>query len=207
MRFPHLAAVITAAAVTVGPISTVNGQAYCALRDPVQQIHELFPNSTAHRSIVKAIDRAVQKTMSEEFGFTLHKKEFGQHTVYVALQGGKAVGVVHSRTEKGKWGLNEITWALSSDMQTVVDFAFQRCRDPSRAELLTQDFKKQIIGKNAQELAEMLTANGAAINPDNLSINSNAETLAADLLRSAIKTLKVTQTVYSDEVRRLSAGG
>ena len=53
-------------------IQGVQAAAFCALRDPLRVIKQLFPKSTQHQSLVKAINTDVRDKVSELLPFTLH---------------------------------------------------------------------------------------------------------------------------------------
>lgn len=183
-------------------VSNTRGQAYCALRDPVRQIYDLYPQATSFRSIVKTVDEKARDEVTENLFFQLHFNELGRHTLYVALKRNVPVGLVHVRSEKGKWGMIEIAWAMDFDYR-IVDFRFQRCRDPKRRAIDTDEFRTQIIGKNIEELQSMLTADGREIVPGSLLVTDPAKGLATSVLRSALKTIVVTKSVWKDDVRSL----
>ena len=114
---PILSSIIALAAflaVEVPPI--VHGQAYCALRDPVSTIQEFAPGSSGHRSIVETVSGSARAKVSEKLPFTIHFNELGKHTLYVVLKDGRPDGLVHARSEKGKWGLVEIVWFFDLDL-------------------------------------------------------------------------------------------
>ena len=135
----------------------VYGQAYCALRDPVSQIYELFPQATSYKSVVRTVDEQARRTLKTKLPFDIHFNEFGRHTLYVALKGSRPVGLVHVRSEKGRWGLIEVAWALDFNL-TILDFRFQRCRSASRKTIEAEAFRSQLIGKKWHEVEAMLQA-------------------------------------------------
>ena len=71
-------------------------EAFCALRDPVSSIYQLYPNANAYRSIVRTVDKQTREhVISHLPSLRLHFSEMGRHTLYVALQDGKKLGYVH----------------------------------------------------------------------------------------------------------------
>ena len=91
------------------------GVAFCALRDPVQQIKTLYPNYVAYESEVRNIKAAQANARLSETGLPvfLHAKEIGKHTLFYIRGEQDLLGFVHVRSEPGDWGLVEIAWALN----------------------------------------------------------------------------------------------
>ena len=67
---------------------------------------------------------------------------------------------MHSRSESGKWGLNEIVWALDLNLD-IVDFHFQRCRGKGCGAVESEPFKEQLLGKGYDDLITMVSDDGA----------------------------------------------
>jgi len=176
--------------------------AYCALRDPVTKIYALFPEATSYKSIVHMIDAETQDQVSLKAQFSLHKDELGQHTLYIAMKDKEPLGIIHSRSEAGLWGLIEIVWGFDFDMN-VVDFTFQRCRETSCPLLMTSSFRSLIKGKSSSELRAMLD-DDKIVYPPNVAGNKDAEALATTLIRSAIKTALVTEISWRDDLDAFS---
>ena len=107
------------------------------------------------------------------------------------------VGLVQARTEKGDWGLDEIAWALDFDFR-VRDFRYQRSRSRWRHEVETQAFKNELIGKNFEELKSMLSNDGMLLTSRPEFLAPEAEQLATTVIRSALKTIAVTQVVWRE---------
>ena len=186
--------------LTVSGISqSVQAQAYCALRDPVRQIGELFPGH-AYVSHVGVVTTEVRKEVGARLPFTLHFNELGSHTLYTVAKDNTKVGYVHVRPEITRWGIMEITWSLDADLR-VRDFAFQRCRNRRRAILESDDFKQQLRGKSFDELLKLLNGNGSNLRANGLNIDSQDTEFAAAIVRCALKTIAVTGIVWDDEVK------
>ena len=186
--------------LTVSGISqSVQAQAYCALRDPVRQIGELFPGH-AYVSHVGVVTTEVRKEVGARLPFTLHFNELGSHTLYTVAKDNTKVGYVHVRPEITRWGIMEITWSLDADLR-VRDFAFQRCRNRRRAILESDDFKQQLRGKSFDELLKLLNGNGSNLRANGLNIDSQDTEFAAAIVRCALKTIAVTGVVWDDEVK------
>lgn len=178
---------------------SVQAQAFCALRDPIEQINAMFP-STTYASFVGTVTKDTRSAVSEQLPFTLHFNELGQHTLYAVNSKGGRVGYVHVRPELGKWGLTEIAWAIDKDMR-IVDFSFQRCRNRRRTILEQDAFKSQIVGKSIDDLESLINEQGTAINSDNLKVEAIDREFALLVVKCAMKTLVVTSVVWEDEVK------
>ena len=176
------------------------GTPFCALRDPSSQIFQMNPHATAYRSIIKKIDLSVRRRVMERVGFDLHARELGQHTLYVALNRKEPIGLVHVRSELSDWGLVEVAWALDLDLR-IVDFRFQRCRGPAcdSAEH-DESLGQSLRGQGLEDLRARLgrRATSAAKEP-----GSDAAKMLETLVRSALKTIAVTEVAWGDEIDRL----
>ncbi len=179
-------------AILITP-SLAQAAAFCALRDPAPQIYELYPSATNYRSLVSVIDDSIRTSITEELPFTLHNRELGKHTLYVALKAHEPLGFVHVRSEASKWGLIEIAWSLDLDLN-VRDMRFQRCRDPSCKALAKDKFKGLMANKSSTELRAMLAV--AEADPASLGVDKKHQSLALAVLRSALKTIAVTRRAW-----------
>ncbi|MCH2142255.1 MAG: hypothetical protein MK077_04575 [Phycisphaerales bacterium] len=167
------------------------GQAYCALRDPVTMIYEAYPSADSYRSITKTVGVDDRRAIGEKLPFTIHFDELGRHTLYVALEDGKPIGLVHVRSERGRYGLTEIAWSLGLDM-TIQDVRIQRTRDAEMRRTLDGSLRERLRGHTIESLQDQLPA---------------AESVEhADVIRrSAAKTLVVTDHVWRDDLRPYQA--
>ncbi len=188
------------------PAPPAAAQAYCALRDPVHQVYELFPKATSYRSIIRSVDDTHRAATAQRLPFTLHFNELGRHTLYVALQEGRPLGLVHVRSEAGRWGLVEIAWGLTLDLQ-VTGYRFQRCRDAGRDQVESRTITQAIVGRRFEDLRELLDAPGQDLAPQAqaLALGPAAEgrRLLVTTLRSALKTIAVTDLVWAADLRQL----
>lgn len=180
-------------------MSPAYGVAYCALRDPVKNIYTLFPQATSYQSIVHDIDSSTQQQVKDKVNFSIHKDELSQHTLYIAMNEEKPLGLVHSRSEVGLWGLIEIVWAFDFDLK-VVDFKFQRCRERACRLIDNPEFRHLLKEKSATELTLMLDQDAIPY-PANIASNADAKTLAKTIFRSAIKTALVTNISWHQEIQ------
>ena len=143
--------------------------AFCALRDPTHQIYDLYPQATGYRSLVGRVEREVRDDIGSNLPFTLHNRELGQHTLYVALAHEQPLGLVHVRSESSKWGLIEIVWSLDLNLR-IRDFRFQRCRDAACAALVEEPFKSVLLGKTLDELRQLIGEDGHDIDMQALPV-------------------------------------
>jgi len=176
------------------------GQAYCALRDPTKRIYETYPDATSYRSLVRTVDQEVREYVSQKLPFTIHFNELGRHTLYLPVKGDRPLGLVHARSEAGNWGLSEIVWSLSPDL-VIEDFDFQRCRSRKRSSVEKEAFKTQLIGKDFHQLKAMLSPDGNTLAQGKVTISADAHELAANVIRSALKTIAVTEYTWQQELR------
>lgn len=184
-------------------INAANAEAFCALRDPVNSIYQLYPNATGYRSIVRTVNQQTREHIITHLpNFNLHFSEMGRHTLYVALQNGIEIGYVHVRSEQSQWGLVEVAWALNLDL-SVKDFVFQRARNPSRKYLETHDFKGQLIGRNFKTLKTLIDSPFAELSTP-LFTNKDALKLVTVVIKSAMKTVLITEQAWNDDLKKVS---
>lgn len=180
------------------------GKPFCSLRDPTQQIFNAFPQATNYKSIVHNIDNQAKKELLSQHDFTIHSKEIGRHTVFFALQDEIPLGLIHVRTESGIWGLTEIVWALDMDLN-IIDFNFQRCRGNSCKSIMDSDFKAQLKGKSLGDVLGLLNNSSQNLYNNSADVPVQAkESLAQAVLRSAVKTIVITDKIWRDDIAELS---
>lgn len=199
-------ALFAATVLGAGSGGEARAQAFCELRDPVRQIYELLPEATAHRSVVRSVNAASREATAGALPFTLHFNELGRHTLYVGMNGATPFGLVHVRSEAGRWGLVEIAWALDLDLR-IRDFAFQRCRDAARRAVEADAIADQIRGRSFAELRAMLSADGSSLSGQGLGLppgsGPEVEALVVTTLRSALKTQVVTHTAWNGDLQTI----
>lgn len=194
----HSVKLVTAAMLMLAT-STAQSIAFCDLRDPTQQIYELYPNATAYRSLVDEVDQQVKQDVSDLLPFNLHARELGKHTLYVALEDEQPLGLVHVRSEASRWGLIEIVWSLDLDLK-VQDFRFQRCRDRGCRALSQGEFNTLLEGKTLAELKSEFGPEADGPPPGlEAAVGAHIE-LASAVIRSAMKTLLITDLVWGQEI-------
>ena len=180
------------------------GKPFCSLRDPTQQIFNVFPQATNYKSVVHNIDNQAKKELLSQHDFTIHSKEIGRHTVFFALQNEIPLGLIHVRTESGIWGLTEIVWALDMDLN-IIDFNFQRCRGSSCKSIEDGEFKGQLKGKSLSDVLGLLKASGENLYDNNADAPLLAkESLAQAVLRSAVKTIIITDKIWREDIAELN---
>ncbi len=179
-------------------------QAFCALRDPVRLVYQLFPEADAFSSIVREVDEDARDGVGDRLPFSLHNRELGQHTVYVVKRGDESLGVLHVRSERSRWGLVEIAWALDKDLR-VRDFEFQRCRSRQRDAVEAPAFREQLRGRSIDEIRAYISDDGTQIR-GGFTAPEGAEALAKAVLRSALKTIVATEVVWGAELAKVGIG-
>ena len=190
---------VIVAAFALAP-DMASAQAYCELRDPTRSIRSLFPKSSNYQSVVRTIDKASRKRINSLIPLKdgLHFNELGQHTLYTVYQKKRPVGFVHVRAEQSRWGLIEVAWAISLDLK-IIDFRFQRCRNPRKRALQKDENKAFLKQKSLKELRALLTKEDESLKSSK-NIVPGAEQLSAALVRCAIKTLVTTAVSWRSEV-------
>ena len=131
--------------------ATALGQAYCSLREPVATMQAFFPDLDHYRSVVREITEADQSNILRTLPFTIHKSELATHTLYTVFSEDHALtGIVHVRTERGRWGLTEIAWLFDPELR-IVGVRLQRSRDRNRSYIESEPFQASLRGKNFDE--------------------------------------------------------
>lgn len=192
------------ASASVTPPATAAPQALCSLRDPVRQIKQLFPESDGYQSIVGTIGNETRKEVARHLPFRLHFNELGRHTLYVALKGNHPLGLVHVRSEAGAWGIVEIAWSLDMELR-VLGYEFQRCRDRSKRLLETPRVKSALGGRGFDGLRALVGPRAETLTRAAGFFPEKAARLSTTLVRSGLKTISVTESVWGDRVEDLRA--
>ena len=178
--------------------------AYCALRDPVNAIQTFFPGFSSYRSILGIVGPELRGRLNEKLQYETHFNEFRKHTLYVAYRDDRAIGIVHARTEKGDWGLDELVWSLNMDL-TIRDFRFQRSRSKWKTAVQSDEFKQFLRGKSIEDLTQLLSVDGTQYRNMQSTLPPGAEGMATTVVRSAMKTIVVTEYVWGQELQALQA--
>ena len=168
--------------------------AYCALRDPVSAIQHFYPAYTSYKAVDGRVDASVRAVLDEQLP-GVHFSEFGTHTLYVVFGEFEVLGYVHARTEKGDWGLDEIIWALSPELR-VNEVRYQRSRSAGRVLVDSPEFLDWLSGRNLEQMVALLTPDGAGLRERPVFIPEEFETTAVTVVRSAVKTLVITDYVW-----------
>lgn len=169
---------------------------YCALRDPVAAIHQLYPGPVTFRTYVGTFNQELDLALAAKLPFEIHADEFGRHSLYVIFENKQPTGFVQARSELGEWGIDEIVWALDLRLQ-VSGFVFQRTRNSASNELTTEKFQTLLQGLGMDELKELLDRLNSGDTSD-LGISQQGLELALSVIRSAMKTISVTQLIWKD---------
>lgn len=147
---PLLVALLAVTVLLAGTKPAI-GQAFCALRDPHSSIAALYPTATSHRSIVRSLGEEERQLMREKYGHELRETELGRHTVYAVFRDETPLGFVHVRSEKARFGMIEIAWAIDLDLR-VTGLNLQRGHDLAARDLLDGPFPARMLGLDFGDL-------------------------------------------------------
>ena len=181
-------------------------QAFCALRDPSNEIYALFPTGNSYKSIVRDLsEKEVRDKIADELGIPLHFSELGKHTLYVVYEDRNPIGLVHARPELGKWGIVEVAWAMDLDLN-IIDFSFVRCRDKSK-KVFQEDVKARAVfqGADIEKLRHYMTPGSYKFNKEIYHLEANFHQFADLLLINAVKTLIVTQIAWQEDLVKITS--
>ncbi|MGI9264295.1 MAG: hypothetical protein ACR2QU_05165 [Gammaproteobacteria bacterium] len=176
---------------------------YCSLRDPSQQIYEMYPTASGYRSVVRDINNQTQVAVDQKIPFPLLQGELGQHTLYVPVNGDVPLGYIQIRSELTEWGLAEIVWALNIQRE-VMDFRFQRCRGQACKSVLDGGLWEMLQGLDQAALIALLDDQGQLQESLTATMNEDERKLASVVTRSAIKVIAVIESGWSSTVRELA---
>ena len=197
----RIQALFTSLILFTGIYSSHSYAAYCSLRDPVSAINMLYPNASHHRSITREVDRNSRDMVAKRLPFTLLFNELGKHTLYTVMDKKIPLGFIHARSELSNFGLIEIVWALNPDM-TIKDSYLQRCRNKKcRDAAFIADIKLRINNKTFDELHALIKQESPIT--DSTSKNAFTENntdLTQAIIKSALKTIAVTEAVWEKDI-------
>ncbi len=179
-------------------------QAYCALRDPVKLIYDMFPDANGYQSIVRKIDRDVAARVEEAVPFPLHRAELGKHTLYVATRAGEPLGFVHVRSERSRWGLVEVAWGLERDL-SILDYRVQKCRSRRRTVIESDDTRAKFRGRTLADLIRWFEPEDLAFRGESMGFPQDTLGLIEAVARSGIKTIAVTEAAWGETLGSLAA--
>lgn len=168
--------------------------AYCALRDPVSAIQHFYPAYTSYKALDGRVDSSVRAVLDAQLP-GVHFSEFGTHTLYVVFKDFEVIGYVHARTEKGDWGLDELIWALSPELR-VNEMRYQRSRSAGRVLVDSPEFLDWLSGRDLGQMVALLTPEGTSLRERPAFIPEEYEATAVTVVRSAVKTLVITDHVW-----------
>ena len=178
--------------------------AFCSLRDPVSAIQILYEEGFQFRTLVKTVTKEDRMTVKQLLPFTIHQSEVGKHTLYVMYNNDRLAGFLQARSEWAKWGLIEIAWAINID-RSIKGFYYQRCRSPQCNMPITKKMNTVFKNKNFSQLRALLNENGEALSPLGIKSFKHAPSLALLTLRSALKTLAITDISWEKDIKQLPA--
>lgn len=179
--------------------------AFCSLRDPVSAIQILYQGGYQFRSLVATVTEQDRLAVKEKLPFTIHQSEVSKHTLYVLYKDGEHAGFLQARSEWAKWGVVEIAWAINID-RTLKGFYFQRCRSPECNDIVVQSINQQLHNKSFDELTLLLSADGDTLSELGQSAFSISPTIALLVLRSALKTLAITDISWAKDIEKIESG-
>jgi hypothetical protein len=183
-------------------ISAVHA-AFCSLRDPVSAIQMLYEDGYEYRSLVTTITEQDKQAVKEKLSFTIHQSEVNKHTLYLLYKNKKHVGFLQARSEWAKWGLVEIAWAINVD-RSLKGFYFQRCRSPQCNDATKQYINSHIQNKNFEQLRILLSDDGESLSLEGNKTFTMAPELALLTLRSALKTLAITDISWNKDIEQIT---
>ena len=182
-----------------------HGQAYCALRDPVRILYDAYPEADSYRSIIRTVTAADRDAIERDLSLTILYDELGRHTLYVPLREGHPLGLLHVRSERGRYGLIEIAWSLDLEGR-ITDGKLQRCRDPELSKAFVESLPTQNGSVDALAILALLQEEDLP-STQHLVLSSAAKTSAvtsivwaADLLPMRAAALANTKWPESEPV-------
>jgi hypothetical protein len=184
--------------ISVPACAAAQTTAFCALRDPVIQIYELFPEADSYRALVRTIGKDERRRVVAELPFGLHFNELGSHTVYLAIADSDPIGLIHARSEVGPWGLMEVVWALDRDLR-VRGFRFQRLRGIGSRDALERELAGVFEGLDQRALVGLVRTDAPP-----RTLTPEAAEVFDPLVRSALKAIVVTRAAWAPEVSAMS---
>jgi len=178
--------------------------AFCSLRDPISAIQTLYQNGYTFRSLVSTISEQDRMAVKQQLPFTIHQSEVNRHTLYILYKDEQHAGFLQARSEWAKWGLVEIAWAMNID-RSIRGFYYQRCRSPQCNDNVVENINEVLKNKTFSQLKSFLSENGNALSPLGESSFKVAPGLALLTLRSALKTLAITDISWKQDIEQLTA--
>ncbi|AZQ84373.1 hypothetical protein EKO29_10295 [Colwellia sp. Arc7-635] len=176
--------------------------AFCSLRDPISAIQILYDEGYEFRSLVTTITEADRLMVKRQLPFTIHQGEVGKHTLYVLYKDNRHIGFLQARSEWAKWGLVEIAWAINVD-RSIKGFYFQRCRSPQCNDTTSEEINLVLQNKNVSQLKALLSEDGKSLSPEGTKLFIHAPSIALLALRSALKTLAITDISWARDIKKL----
>ncbi len=92
-----------------------------------------------------------------------------------------------------------MVWSLNPDL-SIADFRFQRTRSRHAAVIEGAPFVAWLSGRHVDDLVQLLDDQGLNLRDRPAFVPEQAEPLAVTAVRSAIKTILVTQFVWGDTI-------
>ncbi len=199
-RHSILAWTLCLLAAVVGYLPTsVEGQAYCSLRDPNRIIQEIFPEATGFRSHLRKVTPEHARTLKLELPIDFDSREFTTHTMYAVHQNRNILGYVQSRTEEADWGLAEIIWILDPDLK-LSTFRFQRCRSRWKSQIEGGPLQQALKGLSEEDLLKLWESQGSTILIKKLDLPPKSAKLVEAVIKSGFKALGLARVVWGNDI-------
>jgi len=187
--------------ITILTLKTVNA-AFCSLRDPISAIQTLYEDGYDFRSLITTISEEDRLMIKRQLPFTIHQGEVGKHTLYVLYKHNTHAGFLQARSEWAKWGIVEIAWAINID-RSIKGFYFQRCRSPLCNDGTTKEINLILQNKSFSQLKALLSEDGKSFSAEGAKLFNKTPSMALLALRSALKTLAITDISWAKDIKKL----
>jgi len=178
--------------------------AFCSLRDPISAIQTLYKEGYQFRSLVTDVTEDDRLKIKQQLPFTILQSEVGKHTLYVLDKDNAHTGFLQARSEWAKWGLVEIAWAINVD-RSIKGFYYQRCRSPQCNDNVAKKINSILQNKTFSQLKVLLSEDGKTLSPEGKKAFTQAPALSLLTLRSALKTLIITDISWKRDIEKLTA--
>lgn len=169
------------------------------LADPQRSVFAAFPEADSYQVITRDVDVETRRRIEAMLPFRLHFNELRSHSLYVALRGRQPLGLVYARREEGACGLTDLTWSMSLDLR-VIACHLERVRSAQPLASQDAEFTRRLAGRDRSSLVALLDPKGE-LHAEVRDVADRA--FLAMLVRSALKTLAIADTVWPAELQKL----
>lgn len=172
------------------------------LRNPESAVFELFPDASYFQSHSAYISLSNQTKIEDKLSVSLSFSDFGQQSILIVFSKGNVpLGIIHVRSEIGPTGVIELAWAMDLDFK-LTGMKIQRSRGTQVVFLYKPEFQTNLIGKNADQLLELLLLDYSSLNPNLISVPEKVAHLAHKAILCAAKSLLITQETFGEDLLR-----